>query len=85
MNILNLIKSTKGRFFKVRFVKRNGETREMACRCGVRKHVKGIGMPYDAASKGLVVVFEPRIKQYRCFATERVTSFRCGAMKWEAA
>lgn len=42
ISMLNdIIKSTKGRFFSVQFIKKNGEVRNMVCRTGVTKFLKG--------------------------------------------
>ena len=61
----NLINSSKGKFFTVEFVKKNGDTRVMNCRKGVKKHLKGGELAFDPNSKGLVVVFDAQKKAYR--------------------
>lgn len=49
----------KGTFFNVTFTKRTtGEKRVMTCRGGVSSYVKGKGLAFDPAKKGLVPVWE---------------------------
>ena len=61
----DLINSSKGKFFTVAFTKKNAELREMNCRKGVKKHLKGGELMFNPDSKGLVVVFDAQIKDYR--------------------
>ena len=61
----DLINASKGKFFSVAFTKKNGELREMNCRKGVKKHLKGGELAFDPNSKGLVVVFDAQKKAYR--------------------
>ena len=76
------IEDTKGRFFTIFFLKRNGELRKMTCRTGVRKCLKGndgVGaLRAKSSNTNLVSVFEMQINGYRSFDLERVVSFKCG-------
>ena len=69
-----IIKGYKGRqFFTVEFVKRsNGEDRVMNCRKGVSKGVRGGGLRFDPASKGLVSVFDIPKGQYRFISLDNI-------------
>lgn len=62
--VRKLIESTKGKFFRVIFTKRtNGELREMDCRTGVAKFVKGKegkGKMYEPQDKDLICVWDLR-------------------------
>ena len=60
-----LINSSKGKIFSVTFTKKNGETREMICRKGVKKHLKGGKLMFDPNEKGLAVVFDMKKNAYR--------------------
>ena len=60
-----LINSSKGKIFSVSFTKKNGETREMICRKGVKKHLKGGELMFDPNEKGLAVVFDMKKNAYR--------------------
>lgn len=57
---------SRGRIFGVDFIKRtNGEKRYMVCRYGVRAYAKGVGLSFDPAAKGLIVVFDIQKMAYR--------------------
>ena len=60
-----LINSSKGKIFSVTFTKKNGETREMICRKGVKKYLKGGELMFDPNEKGLAVVFDMKKNAYR--------------------
>lgn len=53
-----LIDGTNGRFFSVTFLKTNGKLREMTCRLGVKKDLRGGTLKYDPRERGLRVVHE---------------------------
>ena len=65
-----LIKSSNGSIFSVCFVKADGTLRDMVCRTGVSKHVKGVGMAYEPKEYGLVTVFDVQKKAYRMIRLE---------------
>lgn len=86
MNPVTLINQTNGRFFQVTFIKRDGTTRHMTARLGVRKHVRGTGMAYSPRDKGLMTVWDTVKKEYRMIPTvaSRILSFKCGKLTWRA-
>lgn len=49
---------SNGKMFTVTFKKKDGSIRTMNCRTGVKKHLKGGTLGYDAIAKGLLTVFE---------------------------
>ena len=51
------IHNTMGQFFNVTFIKKDGSTRNMNCRLGVKKHLKGGSLPYNPAKYELIPVF----------------------------
>jgi hypothetical protein len=61
----DLINASKGKFFSVAFVKKNGDLRNMNCRKGVTKHLNGGELAFNPNAKGLVVVFDAQKKAYR--------------------
>lgn len=61
----DLINGSKGKFFSVAFTKKNGDLRNMNCRKGVTKHLKGGELAFNPNAKGLVVVFDAQKKAYR--------------------
>ncbi len=76
----NLIAKSNGRFFSVLFVKRgDGELREMICRTGVKKNLKGGEAPYDFSEKKLIPVYDTQAEKkkpgdsgYRCIPIEGI-------------
>ncbi len=59
--VRDLIEKTNGKFFTVKFVKKNGDIRIMTARLGVKKYLKGgkRTVPEDA-----IVVFTPEKESY---------------------
>lgn len=62
--------------FGVTFIKKNLEVREMTCRLGVTKHLKGGELGYDAQSKGLLSVYDMSAAGYRMINLDTVTELR---------
>jgi hypothetical protein len=76
---LNLIRSSDGRIFGVRFVKRStGELRTMNCRLGVTSHLQGGERSYDPDAKGLVTVFDMHKNGYRSIPVEGIVAVSQG-------
>ena len=82
MTTRDLIKSTKGRVFTATFVKKNGETRRMNARLGVRKGVTGKGLKFSPEEHGLITVFDMKKNAHRMINLETLQSFRCGKTTW---
>ncbi len=82
MNQLETIRATRGKFFVVRFIKKDGSVRTMNARTGVRKGVKGIGLKFSPENKGLTTVFDVTKKQYRFVNMNTVLSIDCGKLQW---
>jgi hypothetical protein len=53
------------KIFSVEFIKLNGEHRKMVCRLGVKKHLRGGSLSYDARSLNLLPVFDMEKGEYR--------------------
>lgn len=66
----------KGKIFSVTFTKRNGETRKMCCRTGVVQEIKGTGMAYNAAERGILTVFDMSKKNYRSIRSDSIQSIK---------
>ena len=66
-----------GRFFHVTFVKKDGSVRNMGCRLGVKKYIKGTGTTSNNPS--LVTVYDMKVKGYRAFDLNRVYSVKQGS------
>jgi len=77
---------SNGLIFTVIFRKRtNGEIRLMNCRKGVKKGTNGRGLGYDAASKGLVSVFDMKVHDFRLIALESILSLSMQGQKFIVA
>jgi len=64
---------TNGRIFSVQFVKKDGTVRDMVCRKGVRKGVKGTGAGWgQGALKPLRTVYDMHKAAFRTVPTDRV-------------
>lgn len=59
------IMSTNGKFFSVQFEKKDKSIRDMTCRLGVKKFLKG-GKSTTAHIPNLITVCEIGKSQYRC-------------------
>lgn len=57
-NAYEMMLTTKGKIFGVKFTKKDGTTRRMACRLHVTKGVKGVGLKYIPITKGLMGVYD---------------------------
>lgn len=69
-------KENKGKIFSVRFIKKDGTARFMKCRTGVISKLRGGELQYDAASKGLKVVFDLACNGYRMINANTVYELR---------
>jgi len=70
-NAEKLIKSTNGTIFAVTFVKKDGTVRDMNCRLGVTKHLKGGEQAFDPNKEyDLLTVFDLQKKGYRMISLE---------------
>lgn len=63
MKVRRIIMATNGKFFSVQFTKRtNGKLRNMTCRTGVHKFLRGNagkGRAYNPSDKDLICVWDP--------------------------
>jgi transcription initiation factor TFIID subunit TAF12 len=84
--IVGLIESTKGKFFSVNFTKADNSLRDMNCRIGVKKHLKGGVKTYDAKDKETgdktIGVFDQVSGGYRSFKASRVNSLVVGGVEY---
>ena len=80
-----LLTKNAGRIFGVTFVKKDGTTRKMTCRGGVRKYTKGGSLKFNPKSYDLRVVFDLDKMQYRMVPIDRVIELRVGGKTHRAA
>ena len=74
--IAELIKGTKGKFFSVEFIKKDGSLRRMTARLGVRKGITGKGLAFNPAERDLIVVWATDRKNYRMINLKTITSVK---------
>jgi len=65
--IQDVITNTNGKIFSARFIKKDGQERDILCRLGVKSYIKGTGKPSFALNKDnpYQLVFDLQKKQYR--------------------
>ena len=73
-----------GQFFGVTFVKADGSIREMNCRKGVKKYLKGGEATYNGKNKnaGNIGVYDMVTGDYRCFNINRLQKLRVGGVEY---
>ena len=81
--IANRIMYTNGKIFSVKFEKRSGGTRDMVCRTGVTKHLRGGKIGYSFKKKGLISVFDMQKKEYRTIPIEGIVSSKISGVVYE--
>jgi hypothetical protein len=80
--LVQKIKDTKGDFFTVTFIKKDGSTRVMNARFGVKKYLKGGELPYDPISKGLLPVYDVKVEDYRMININTIISAKVGGEEY---
>ena len=78
-----MIKDTKGKFFTVTFTKKDGTTRVMNARLGVKAYLKGGELPYDSEAKGLITVYDVKTGDYRMINVDTITKLKIGNNEYE--
>lgn len=72
-------------FVRVTFIKRSdGSVREMTCRLGVKKHLKGGPPAYDPKKHDLLWVWEPGDKGgYKSIPIEGIIKLKAGGQEFD--
>lgn len=70
------INRTNGKFFTVIFTKKDGTTRKMTCRTGVKKGINGNGLKFEPKEKGLRVVWAADAESYRMINLDAVKEIK---------
>jgi hypothetical protein len=76
MNTKEAIKIVKsGRFFSAEFIKKDGTTRKIVARSGVRKYLRPNAKPqtYDPRERGYFPVYDLQKKDYRLLNIQTIT------------
>mgnify|MGYP000002630702 FL=1 len=74
-----------GKFFTIKFIKKNGMLRELNGRLGVKKHLKGGSLGYDPKTFNYIIVFDVVNEGYRTVNVDTVTELTCDKNKIEFA
>ena len=83
-----LIQATKGKFLTVTFTKKDGTTRVMNCRLGVKAYLKGGTLPYNPNEFNLIPVWDPQAHRttgngYRMISVNTITALKIGANQYQ--
>lgn len=65
-----------GKIFTVTFTKKDGTSRTMNCRTGVKKYLKGGELKYNPSEHGYVIVYDLQTKGYRTINTNTITELK---------
>ena len=69
-----------GKIFNVKFIKKNGELRDMTARMGVKKHhINTPSIPSTTSHiPKYLTVFDMKISEYRNVNVDAIIDFKCG-------
>lgn len=76
-NIKDVLIATKGKFFTIKWVKKDGTVREALVQTNVKKGIKGVGRLWEDKENQLTV-YEKNTEKRVVITTDRVVEFRCG-------
>lgn len=73
-DVVELIKNSNGKIISLEFKKRTPphDLRQMVCRTGVKKHLKGGEKAYSDKDKDLISVFDMKEQGYRSIPIEGI-------------
>jgi hypothetical protein len=77
-----LIFDTKGKFFTVTFIKKDGTERKMNARLQVRKYLKGGELRYNPSEMGYIAVYDMQAKGYRMVNTNTIKTLKIGKKEY---
>ena len=80
---VELIKNCK-QFYRVSFIKRSTNSlREMICRNGVQKHLKGGELKFNPKAHSLVMVYSMDAKDYRSIGIEGIQEVKIAGIVYK--
>jgi len=82
MTLNEIVKLAGNQIFSAVFIKKNGERREMVCRLGVKKHLKGGELAYDAKARNLLPVFDMQKEAYRMININTLVELKINGKKY---
>lgn len=71
------------KIFSVEFTKKDGSLRKMVCRLGVKKHLKGGELGYDAEALNYLTVFDLQSEEYRTINVNTLKSITFEGITYE--
>ena len=71
-----ILSANNGRFFSVRFWKKDGSLRKMTCKRVVKKAISGKGAKYNALERGYLPVYDVKNKGYRTINFNTLNRFK---------
>jgi hypothetical protein len=71
------------KIFSVVFEKKDGTLREMVCRLGVKKHLKGGWLKYSPEDFNYLVVFDMTAQDYRTINVNTLKKFKLDGVTYE--
>ena len=71
------------KIFSVVFEKKDGTLREMVCRLGVTKHLKGGELKYSPEDFNYLVVFDMTAQDYRTINVNTLKKFKLDGVTYE--
>jgi hypothetical protein len=76
------IEQTKGRFFSITFIKKDGSFRTINAKDRYESHIKGTGSPATDALKaqGYKFLFDRNQKRFFSYKPEKVVRIKCGGI-----
>ena len=77
------IYKTNGKIFSAVFTKKDGEKRNMNCRLGVAKYVKGVGLKFKPEERNLIGVFDMHKHAYRFINMETLEKVKIKGINYK--
>ena len=71
------------KIFSVEFTKKDGSLRKMVCRLGVKKHLKGGSLGYNAEALNYLTVFDLQSEEYRTINVNTLKSITFEGVTYE--
>jgi hypothetical protein len=81
----HMLASSAGRFFSVKFIKANGKARNMVCRTGVRRYLRGGSTTYNPAQHRNLIVFDVQKGGYRTIPCGSIITFKKNGIQFVVA
>lgn len=71
------------KIFSAEFIKKDGSLRKIVCRLGVKKHLRGGTLGYDAEALNYLTVFDLQSEEYRTINVNTLKSITFEGVTYE--